>query len=823
MNKAAIRNFATKARQDLIEQITLRARELGVTDKSCATMEMGPDYVVISGTRYPQAYKDAYGRLCAQHKAKGFSQLVEEVAYTWFNRLLALRYMEIHDYLPSHLRVLSSAESGGIEPQILTQYRDITFNVNQDMIEKAILEGDREGAYRQLLIGQCDELHRIMPFLFERLADYTELLLPMRLLHADSIIQQLVCEIAEEDFAEVEIIGWMYQFYISEKQKMIVGMNKGFISKEDLPAATQLFTPNWIVRYMIQNSLGRLWTHDHGQEGLDAKWEFYLTPSTKQRQFQVPQLEDIRILDPACGSGHILVYAFDLLYEMYESQGYIDSDIPQLILERNLFGLDIDRRAAQLSAFALLMKAREKDRRIFAKNPRIHVQEFVEYDQVSEEALALVCTTSSDQSSLLNLLGGSSQAKMLGSLMVCKDEVDHWIATIRKLKQSTSTDICDLAVVEELNSSVYPILLQYQYLSQQYDIVATNPPYHNKFSPELKDFVGRHYKDYKSDLYSAFVFRCIQLTKPDGYTAMMTPFTWMFISTHEKLRRYILDHVSISSLVQLEYSAFEEATVPICTFVLQHQRVLRIGEYVRLADFKGAEVQPIKVMEASQTPSVTFRFSINQDAFSDIPGSPIAYWASVRVREIFRDNPKLGETSGLKVGLTSGDNDRFLRRWYEVCFHCIGFGFLSREHTKDVGYKWFPLNKGGEFRKWFGNQSHVINWGHDGLELREFEGSVIRNSRYYFREGITWTDISSSKFGVRYSPVGFISEATGNCVFPEPQDLNYLTGFLCSSVSYEFLGYLNPTMHFQVGNIASLPIVMDSERKPSIDSMVPTN
>lgn len=821
MNKTAIRAFATSARRELIEQVSLRARELGVTETRCATPEVGPDYVVLGGMRFPKVYQRGYERLCAEWKSKGFRRLVEEVAYTWFNRIIAIRYMEIHDYLPSHVRILSSAQPGGRDPEVLTRYRELTFPVDIPFVEQALRSGDREGAYRHLLLGQCEELHRIMPFLFEPVADYTELLLPSRLLHADSVVHKLVREVPEEDFANVEIIGWMYQYYVSEKKNEIVGMNKGVVNAEDLPAATQLFTPHWIVKYMLQNSLGRLWREAQGEADFTREWEFYLAPRHfVQRNAGVLSLEDVRVFDPACGSGHILVYAFDLLYQMYEAQGYLSTDIPQLILERNLYGLDIDARAAQLAGFALMMKAREKDKRIFSRGVKPNVQDFRDASNVSDEAIALLCKTEEERKALRETMRAFSRAKLYGSLIIPTVDVISILKRLVSLLHSESGDLYERSLLEELRERVLPVLQQAHWLSQKYDVVVANPPYHNKYCPELKAFMQQNYKDYKADLYSAFIYRCAQLTKKGGFAALMTPFTWMFISSHEKLRRYILGNHTISSLVQLEYSAFEEATVPICTFVIQNQTETRTGDYIRLADFRGAESQPVKVQEAARDPDAPFRYCCDQTHFFDIPGAPIAYWATDRVREIFREYPKLGEIAEPRQGLATADNARFLRLWHEVDIHRIGFGMRSREEAQASGRKWFPYNKGGDFRKWYGNQDYVVNWEKDGEELRNFERAVIRNLDYYFREGITWTFVSSSSFSARYTPQGCIFDVAGSTVFPDGSHIAYLTGFLCSSLCPQLLEYINPTLNFQVGNIASLPIIIDEARKPEIDRLV---
>ena len=820
MNKAALKTFATTARRQLMEQVTVEAERLGMTSGHPISYATHGDYLTIGQTQYPMAWRNAVESLNQAWHQRGFVALVEEVAYTWFNRFVAIRYMEVHDYLPTHIRVLSSRTPGQVDPDILLHYANLSWPIDVPMLDDAMRTGQRDKAFRQLLIEQCNQLYATMPFLFEKLNDYTELLLPNHLLHTDSVITQLVHNIAEEDFQEVEVMGWLYQYYISEKNKQIVGMNKGVVQKEDLPAATQLFTPRWIVQYMVQNSLGRAWKASNPGSALDQSWDYYLFRGEVLASAPL-SLESVKIMDPACGSGHILVYAFDLLFAMYEEMGYPVSTIPAHILEKNLYGMDIDDRATQLATLALVMKAREKDRKFFERNVVPNILAFQDASEIAEDILKKVVYSMGDRNALSQLMKYHQNAKQFGSLLDGYPiETERFMERLAAL-DANAGDMVDEASVSLLRSKLMPILRQNAMLQDGYDIVITNPPYHNKYNPVLKDFMAKNYKDYKGDLYSAFIYRCAHWAKDNGYTAMMTPFTWMFISSHQKLRNNLLQQYSISSLVQLEYSGFEEATVPICTFVVQHQTEDRKGVYVRLEDFKGPDLQSVKVREAVVNSHVSYRYVADSNEFHAIPGSPIAYWASDEVRGVFENGVPLESIAKPRQGLATADNDRFLRLWYEVALDRVEFSCESAEDALRTGCKWFPYNKGGEYRKWYGNQEYVINWERNGQEIKQFKAAVIRNPSYYFLPGITWTDISSSNFGVRYTPTGFLFDVSGSSIFPENH--HYILGFMASRLSVSFLKVINPTLHFQVGNIASLPLIMSSEVRPDVDRLAEEN
>lgn len=822
MNKKVLKEFAVYARNELREQIALRAQAFGITPEGSPVLVTGADYVEINGKKYPATYKSSIQKLLKEVETKGYDNVIEEVAYTWFNRLIAIRYMEVHNYLPSKVRVLSSETKGKVDPDILTEYQYTDLPVNKEEVASLLAQGNREEAFRKLLVAQCNELNEMMDFLFEKLADYTELLLPESLLHADSLINRLVSELEEGDFQEVEVIGWLYQFYMSERKEKVGGLKNNAVKKEDLPVVTQLFTPKWIVQYMVQNSLGKLYDEWKPENNLAKEWEYYLKSSEKLPIPDVTVLEEIKVFDPACGSGHILVYAFDLLYDMYLEAGYSERDIPRLIIEKNLYGLDIDKRAIQMASFALMMKGQEKYRRFLKKasNLNLNVREIMDSELISDEALAFFSEKFGDISWIDALLDRFSNAKQFGSLIVPNEIFDLHLNYIQAIEAYNldEADLLEWTYIIELKEKLLPLLQQSYLLTLKYEVVVTNPPYHNKYNLILKKFMNDNYKEYKSDLYAAFIYQCSKMTVSNGFAGLMTPFTWMFISTYENLRKYIIGKQSISNLIQLEYSSFTEATVPICTFIIQNQIKVQKGTYIRLEEFKGADLQPIKVKEAVRNPIVSYRYDSYTNEFNLIPGLPIAYWVSKSSRNLFNDNLQFGQMAEPKVGLQTGSNDRFLRLWYEVIIQNIGFGCETIEETIESRRKWFPYNKGGAFRKWYGNQDYVVNWKNNGQEIRNFvdEKGKLRsrpqNTEYYLREGITWSDVSSSYFGARYIPNGFLFDVSGSVAFTKKEQLNYLLGLLGSHISVEMLKILNPTMHFQVGNIKNIPVNFAKEK-----------
>jgi len=814
VDKKAIERFAVNARKELIEQVKQKAFEIGILGDSKITELTEVDgQPVLNGTPKDSVFQKQRDRLVREVKIKGYEQVMEEAAYTWFNRFIALRFMEVNGYLPTGVRVLSSTDPSRNEPDIIRQALTVDLDVDENIIYEYQDANDTEGLFKYLILNQCNALHDILPFMFEPIDDYTELLFPNGLLSEGSVIRDMVESIKEEDWREVEIIGWMYQYYISEKHRKIVGMNKGKVSKEDLPAATQLFTPEWIVKYLVQNSLGKMWHDAHPGTQLPENWEYYLVSRPVADEPQVVEnvdIESIKILDPACGSGHILVYAFDLLFEIYQSLGYLAQDIPALILENNLYGMDICGRAAQLAAFALMMKARERNPHLFSDSAIVpNIVEIRDSEPLSDGAIKLCCDGEQEEEEIRNLVQECDNAKQFGSLLtVTPADFRKYIDRIESLRNESSGDLVREMFVEELSEKLLPVLEQAALLTDRCEVVVTNPPYHNKYNPTLKKFMHKEYKDYKQDLYSAFIYRCAEWTVKNGYAGLMSPFTWMFISTHEKLRRYVIETKGISSLVQLEYSGFAGATVPVCTFVIQNQNVNSVGQYVRLSDFPGPSMQPVKTSEAAANSGVSYRYTFDSKDFADLPGAPIAYWASDQVRKVFRDNPPLGDFAELKVGLQTSDNKRFLRLWHEVDINRIGFGFPDAESAKESGLRWFPYNKGGPFRKWYGNQDYVVNWESDGAEIKNFDRAVVRNPSYYFHEGITWSNISSSKFSARLLDSGFIPGHKGPTCYAGAVNLSLSAlGLLNSKVTSALLRVLSATISFEVGQISLVPAV----------------
>ncbi|KYD08757.1 hypothetical protein B4135_0439 [Caldibacillus debilis] len=788
--------------------------------------------------------RPVFDKLLREYKQKGYDQLIEEVAYTWFNRIIAIRYMELHDYLPNRIRVLSSETPGKVDPDILTEYQNVDLPINKDEITALLNSGKREEAYRKLFIAQCRQLHELMPFLFEQVDDYTELLLPEHLLHTESVIYKLVHdEGLTESFQEVEVIGWLYQFYISEKKDEVFAdlkKNKK-ISKENIPAATQLFTPNWIVRYMVDNSLGQLWLERHPESKIREKMKYYIEPVEQEPEVKAQleelikqdiKLEEIKILDPACGSGHILVYAFDLLYEMYEEQGYPAREIPKLILENNLFGIDIDDRAAQLAGFALMMKARQVSRKVFRDIPTINIVSIQESNDLDEEGLIkLLCEDESKELQLKKLIDAFKDAKNYGALLKL-DPIDfeYFEQKIKEIEKNGVNNLFEVPVVEQLGK-VKALLKQAKLLIKRYHIVVTNPPYMWKkgMNPQLKQFLSDNYPMGKNDLFAAFMLNNIDMVVENGFFATINQQSWMFLKSYEDLRKQFLNFFTIFSMMHLGPHAFEDVSgevVQSTCFVIRKKLISNYkGIYIRLVNYESSTNKK----EAFLNRKESDLFIEIQTNFTSIPGTPIAYWVTDQVRNIFKECTLLREYAEPRQGLATSDNDRFLRLWHEVSLSKIGFGFKSRKEAQESKKKWFPYNKGGEYRKWYGNQEYIVNWENDGYEIRNLfdQNGKLRsrpqNTGYYFKEGITWSFVSSSHFGVRYSPPGFIFDVGGSSLFPKKDWIYYFTAFLCSKLSYKFLQYINPTLNFQVGNIGDLPIILDSNNKSRIEKLALEN
>ena len=814
MNKAALKSFAVSARQELIHKVSLRAQLFGIDADTNLKVERQGEKLMVNKLAYPLSMEGTFESLQGQYKDKGYQQLLEEAAYIWFNRIIAIRYMEIHEYLPERVNVLSSS-TGKVEPDIVLNYASMELEVDKSAIRQLLEVGNHEDAYRKLFIAQCNALQPILPFMFERIDDYTELLLPDFLLDSESVINKLVKdEELTASFQEVEVIGWLYQYYISEpKIKIDEKLKKGGkVEKCEIPAKTQLFTPNWIVRYMVENSLGSLWLESYPESSIKSGMRYYVEPVEQSEgvkkqleELRNPSLspENIRLLDPACGSGHILVYAFDLLYAIYEERGYVVSDIPTLILEKNLYGIDIDDRAAQLASFALFMKARAKSRRIFRNPPMMNIISIQESDGLSEaEVVSLIAENDDEVKQLEILLRTFINAKNYGSIL--KPELIDYDMYLGKVDRVKAQFDQSLFVGEDMKliMRVEEILKQAKRLADQYEIVITNPPYMGTkgMNSELSEYLQENYQDTKADLFAVFMERMESFVIPLGFHVSVTMQSWMFLTSYEDYRKHLLKEFSILTMTHMDNNVMGIAFGTCATILRSIKGQVGVFNYVELEDI--AEGIPFEF------PVKKNRYAIvSSERFSDIPGSPIAYWSSDQVRKIFIENPKLEDIAEPRVGLQTANNDQFLRLWFEVNTTKIGFGCHDSKEALSSEKKWFPYNKGGSFRKWYGNQEYIVNWESDGQEIKANRGSVIRNPTYYFREGITWSDVSSSYFGVRFLPKGFLFDVSGSMAFSETDGYELLLGFMCSHISVEMLKILNPTLHFQVGNIKNLAII----------------
>lgn len=719
MNKRALKEFAVYARNELRNQIALRAQAFGITPKGSPVLGIGADYVEINGKKLPLSYKTGLQKLLKEIETKGYDQVIEEVAYTWFNRLIAIRYMEVHNYLPSKIRVLSSETKGKVDPDILTDYQYTDLPIDKEEIASLLQQGKREEAYRKLLIAQCNELHEIMPFLFEKLADYTELLLPESLLHADSLINKLGKELEDENFEHVEVIGWLYQYYISEKKdEVFAGLKKNKkITKENIPAATQLFTPHWIVRYMVENSLGHMWLESHPESNLKAEMKYYVEPAEQEPEVQAkleelrnPNLspEDITILDPACGSGHILVYAFDLLYKIYEERGYPAREIPFLILEKNLYGIDIDDRAAQLAAFALMMKAREKTKKVFRHPPALNVISIQESNDILiDQAAELIGENETEVAEIKRLSQTFIDAKNYGSILQPeKVDFDKYLRKIEQLQQSGEHTLETFEVYEQLDK-IKQLIKQAKLLASQYDVVVTNPPYMGAkgMNPKLSDYVKKHYSDSKADLFAVFMERCNVFTKENGFNTQINQHTWMFIASFEKLRKKIINQGTFMSLIHLGTRSFEEIggeVVQSVSFVFRKLLIPHFkGTYYRLIYFNSAYEKESAFLSREN------EYIFRQEISKIIPGNIIGYWINNKVLETFKKGISISKYSDFTGSQNkTANNELYTRFHWEICADKIG-----------ENRRWVFYAKGGKYRKWFGNLDNVVDWSIEAREL----------------------------------------------------------------------------------------------------------
>ena len=857
MNKTAIKNFAIWARNKLIADVSYDARLIGITEDGIAKplpQSFGGTQFFDIGTAEPYSISGEAVRQrdklieVIQQKEKdtdyktAYQYVIEEVAYTWFNRLIAIRFMEVNDYLPSHIRVLSS-ESGKLEPDLVTTPFDaeLPFTAEEEaQIFQLKQDNKLDEVFRILFLKQCNALNEILPALFEKTKNYTELLLSLSVIDQDGVIYHLIHDIPEDDFniergGQVEIIGWLYQYYNTEPKAAAFAKN-GKITKEEIPAVTQLFTPDWIVRYMVENSLGRLWVEGHPECGLKENWKYYLEEAQQEPKVQVKLAEirkeyaalnpeDIKLIDPCMGSGHILVYAFDVLMQIYESAGYSQRDAAKSILEHNIYGLDIDDRAYQLAYFAVMMKARQYNRRILNGENSCHVYAIQESNSINRAHLKYFGAGLDDieknaaKMQMEGLLDTLTDAKEYGSIL--NVESYNW-DLLRQFVAAEDTDgqiSMDSVGVEDTAEQLNRLIDIGETMAQKYWVTCTNPPYAGTgdLNSKLNSYIKKHYADSKSDMYAVFIERCVLFTNAVGFQAMITQHSWMFQSTFKKLREKILTK-SIINMVHLGARAFDEIAgevVQTTSFILRGKLVENyIAKFSRLLKYAGeAEKEKHFLLGEDE-------YSAIPSKFLTLPDMQIAYWVSSKVIDLLSSEDCIANYGSALSGLSTSDNERFLRIWEEVAYNNISFNYDSCESTLDGRYKWVPHNKGGSFRRWYGNRDYVVNWRNDGEEIKiavvnnptdpdtTSWSRRIFNWNKFFKQGISWSDVATGKLACRFIPAGAIFNATGPTFFANDRNNEkYLLALFNSNVFQEFLNLVCPGLHYNTGPISKLPVI----------------
>ena len=852
MNKTAIKNYAIWARVNLIEAAKQRAYQYEITKDNITDANAD----VVSGKPLSKEEKEQRRQLIDQINRKGFDQVMEEVAYTWFNRFIALRFMEVNGYLPTKIRVFTDSE-GNFKPEILKEALTVELPVDKSRVMELLEKQDNEELYKMLLIAQCNELSNGLPDMFEVISNYTELLFPNNLLKEDSILGEMVNSIPEEDWTDaVQIIGWLYQYYNSElKDETFALLKKNVkISKERIPAATQLFTPDWIVRYMVENSLGRLWYEGHPNEEIKKEWKYYLDEAqqepeveeqlkTIREEYKNIKPEDIKVIDPCMGSGHILVYAFDVLMQIYTSAGWSERDAAESILENNLYGLDIDDRAGQLAYFAVMMKARKYNRRILTKNIRPKVYSIQESNNIAVNAwwrfgpeediarrLVQDLTDAKEYGSILNLSVTTTELQALRKRL---DDIDE---------MSDIGNLLDMMQSEEITRQFYPLVELAEVMVKKYDVVVTNPPYMGSsgMSGKLSDYVKEYYPDSKADLFAVFIEKCGVMNIFNGYRALITPPSFLFLTSFEVLRSKLIKKNSFVNLLHMGRGIFGVDFGSAAYVIKNTQCQCYTGAFFRLHERTFQYIEPSDINKlfllAKANHNYKYDFSnydtnvgiLSENAFSNcainlyfekrqnkfvvIPGIPMAYWANERIIEAF-SGTKIQDVATAKVGIGSGNTDYFLKLWYEISFNEISIG-SDRSQIQEI--KYVPINKGGNYRKWYGNNEYVIFWENNGFELINYSDengkklSYPRNLDYQLKESLTWGDISSGDFSLRYSPPGFFFSDVGNSLFLFDEKYKmYVLAYGNTSLFNATAKLLNQTMHFKPGNMLNMPIILD--------------
>ena len=824
MNKNAIQKFAIWARNELIAQVSQRAYQYGIDESGFGDASAD----TLNGRLLTAEEKSQRQELIKQIKEKGYKQVMEEVAYTWFNRFIALRFMEVNNYLPSHIRVFSDA-SGAFKPEILNDVLHLDLpGLDSGKVAEYIESNDTEALYRYLLLTQCNALNSALPVMFERMGGYTEMLLPNNILRQDSVLGHMVSDIPEGDWQDaVQIIGWLYQYYNTElKDDTFAQLKKNVkITKERIPAATQLFTPDWIVRYMVENSLGRLWLEGHPNAELHDGWKYYLDEAKQEpdveaqlaklrEEYKTIKPEEIKVIDPCMGSGHILVYAFDVLMQIYTAAGWDQREAAQSILKNNLYGLDIDDRAAQLAYFAVMMKARQYDRRLLTRGIQPNIYSIRESNGI--QAMTIEYFHKNDpklKADIERIVTEMRDAKEYGSILNITP-VDFAGLYARFDEIRNDINMMQMSALDEL----LPLVRCAEVLAQKYDVVVTNPPYMGAsgMNARLAEYVKSNYPNTKSDMSTVFMEKTVKMCKKTGYMSMINIPVWMFLSSYEKLRESLIAQDTFANMVHFGRGVFG-SDFGTTAFVIAKSNIHGYkGTYCRLFEKQGA-------VDSVETKEKWFlegkgRFVADQSNFSKIPGSPVAYWVSRQLLAIFRNCPSLESYAAPKQGLITGDNDRFLRYWHEV-------SLANTALDRNSKMKWRPINKGGEFRRWYGNQDYVVNWENDGAEILNFKDSKGKlrsrpqNLVYNFRASLSWSLVTSGGFSVRFFPDYFMFNVAGISCFPS-EHLNYILGLLNTKITSNITQMLNPTINMNAGDVAKIPIVINNEKEAPVDFLV---
>ena len=818
MDKSKIQKFAMWARNELIAQVSQRAYQYGIDESGFGDASAD----TLNGRLLTAEEKSQRQELIKQIREKGYKQVMEEVAYTWFNRFIALRFMEVNNYLPSHIRVFSDA-SGAFKPEILRDALHLELpGLNHAKVAEYIENSETEALYRYLLLTQCNALNEALPMMFERMGGYTEMLLPNNILRPDSVLARLIADIDEQDWTDqVQIIGWLYQYYNTElKDDTFAQLKKNVkITKERIPAATQLFTPDWIVRYMVENSLGRLWLEGHPNAELHDGWKYYLDEAEQEpeveaqlaglrEEYKTIKPEEIKVIDPCMGSGHILVYAFDVLMQIYTSAGWDQREAAQSILKNNLFGLDIDDRAAQLAYFAVMMKARQYDRRLLTRGIQPNIFSICESNGISRDALDYF---ENGDPALKKAMGTIVQelhdAKEYGSILNITP-VDFAGLYARFDEIRNDINMMQMSALDEL----LPLVKCAEALAQKYDVVVTNPPYMGSsgMNPLLTNYVKTNYPDSKSDLFACFIERCGQMAKKNGYQAMITQHAWMFLSGYERLRVKILAS-DIVNMAHLGPRAFEDIAgevVQTVSFVFRRTNIpTYAGQYVRLIDFLSERAKEEAFLSGSRR-----LFSV-KSKYALLPGSPIAYWVSKNVLSVYNHGLPLGEIAAPRKGNSTSDNNRFLRFWAEIDVNKMNLHSSEITIADSIKRRWYPYNKGGGYRKWYGFNEYLVDWYNDAAAIRSIKTAVIANYQYFMKPGLTWSTVSSNNFSIRQFGSGYIFDNGGCCIFDLGDKSDYLLGLLNSEVFRYIFGQLNPTLNFQSGEVAKFPVIYKSSEE----------